>query len=52
MTNPIRASLLVTCLVDLFYPEVGEAMVRLLKRLGVTVDFPQDQSCWGLPLFN
>jgi len=52
MANPIRASLLVTCLVDLFYPEAGVAMVRLLRRLGVAVDFPQDQTCCGLPLFN
>ncbi|MBI4241454.1 MAG: (Fe-S)-binding protein [Candidatus Rokubacteria bacterium] len=52
MANPVRASLLVTCLVDLFYPEVGVAMVRLLRRLGVSVDFPSNQTCCGLPLFN
>jgi L-lactate dehydrogenase complex protein LldE len=52
MANPARASLLVTCLVDLFFPEVGVAMVRLLRRLGVTVDFPGNQTCCGLPLFN
>lgn len=52
MTTPIRASILVTCLVDLFYPEVGVAMVRLLRRLGVAVDFPGGQTCCGLPLFN
>ena len=27
-------------------------MVRLLRRLGVKVDFPQNQTCCGLPLFN
>ena len=27
-------------------------MVRLLRRLGVTVDFPPNQTCCGLPLFN
>ena len=52
MTQPVRASLLATCLVDLFYPEVGVAIVRLLRRLGVTVDFPRNQTCCGLPLFN
>ncbi len=52
MAAPVRASLFVTCLVDLFYPEVGAAMVRLLRRLGVTVDFPRNQICCGLPLFN
>jgi L-lactate dehydrogenase complex protein LldE len=48
----VRASLFVTCLGDLFYPEVGVAMVRVLRRLGVTVDFPAGQTCCGLPLFN
>ncbi len=52
MPKAVRASLLATCLVDLFYPEVGVAIVRLLERLGVTVDFPRDQTCCGLPLFN
>jgi len=47
-----RASLMVTCLGDLFFPEVGVSIVRLLRRLGVKVDVPADQTCCGLPLFN
>jgi L-lactate dehydrogenase complex protein LldE len=47
-----RASLMVTCLGDLFFPEVGVSIVRLLRKLGVTVDVPADQTCCGLPLFN
>jgi L-lactate dehydrogenase complex protein LldE len=43
---------MVTCLADVFYPEVGEKIVRLLRGLGVTVDFPAGQTCCGLPLFN
>ena len=43
---------MVTCLGDKFYPEVGERIVRLLRRLGVTVEFPAGQTCCGLPLFN
>jgi L-lactate dehydrogenase complex protein LldE len=43
---------MITCLGDLFYPEVGERIVRLLRRLGVTVEFPSGQTCCGLPLFN
>jgi L-lactate dehydrogenase complex protein LldE len=43
---------MVTCLGDLFYPEVGVRIVRLLRRLGVTTDFPAGQTCCGLPLFN
>jgi L-lactate dehydrogenase complex protein LldE len=52
VTTGIRASLLVTCLGDLFYPEIGVRIVRLLRRLGVAVDFPTGQTCCGLPLFN
>ena len=47
-----RAAILVTCLVDVFYPEVGVAMVRLLRRRGVEVGVPAGQTCCGLPLFN
>ena len=52
MSPAPRASLLVTCLGDLFYPEVGVRIVRLLRDLGVAVDFPPGQTCCGLPLFN
>lgn len=52
MTGPTRASFFVTCLVDLFYPEVGMAVARLLERLGVSVEVPSGQTCCGLPLFN
>jgi L-lactate dehydrogenase complex protein LldE len=46
------ASLFVTCLVDSFYPRVGEAVVTVLERLGYEVDFPERQTCCGLPLYN
>ena len=48
----MNASLMITCLGDMFFPEVGVAMVKLLRRLGVTVDFPDGQTCCGMPLFN
>ena len=48
----VNASLMITCLGDMFFPEVGVAMVKLLRRLGVTVDFPEGQTCCGMPLFN
>jgi L-lactate dehydrogenase complex protein LldE len=43
---------MITCLVDLFFPEVGVAMVTVLRRLGVALDFPGAQTCCGMPLFN
>ena len=48
----IRASLFVTCIVDQLYPQVGVSAVRVLRRLGVAVDFPADQTCCGQPLYN
>jgi L-lactate dehydrogenase complex protein LldE len=43
---------MVTCLGDAFFPDVGVATVRLLRRLGVAVDFPAAQTCCGQPHFN
>ena len=48
----VEASLFVTCIVDQFYPEVGESTVRVLRRLGVDLDFPREQTCCGQPAFN
>jgi len=47
-----RVSLMITCLGDALFPDVGIATVRLLRRLGVEVDFPQSQTCCGQPHFN
>ena len=44
--------LFATCLVDTFYPEVGEAIVNVFSRLGVTVDFARGKTCCGQPAFN
>jgi L-lactate dehydrogenase complex protein LldE len=52
VTPPVRAALMITCLGDMLYPEVGVRIVRLLRALGVAVDFPAGQTCCGLPLFN
>ncbi|HMG36070.1 MAG TPA: (Fe-S)-binding protein [Blastocatellia bacterium] len=48
----MNVSLFVTCLVDQFFPQVGESTVHLLQRLGCNVDFPADQTCCGQPAFN
>lgn len=44
--------LFVTCLVDTFYPETGQAIVDILRRLGVGVEFPAGQTCCGQPAYN
>ncbi|WP_327382208.1 (Fe-S)-binding protein [Streptomyces sp. NBC_01207] len=48
----MRAALFVTCVNDALYPGTGIAVVRLLERLGVGVDFPKAQSCCGQPQYN
>ena len=50
--SKIKVSLFVTCVMDQLFPEVGVSVVRLLRRLGVEVDFPGDQTCCGQPVFN
>lgn len=45
-------ALFVTCMVDMIYPDVGKATVRLLDHLGVPVSFPTGQTCCGQPAFN
>ncbi|MFE6795055.1 (Fe-S)-binding protein [Paenibacillus chitinolyticus] len=48
----MKVSLFITCLSDLVYPRVGQAMVRLLARYGIQVHFPEVQTCCGQPAFN
>jgi len=48
----MKVALFVTCLVDQLFPQVGEAMVTVLRRAGVTVDFPSAQTCCGQIAFN
>ncbi len=48
----LRVALFITCLADQFYPQVGESVVRVLKRLGVQVTFNPAQTCCGQPAFN
>lgn len=43
----LRVSLFVTCLADTLFPEAARATVELLERLGVEVDFPEEQTCCG-----
>lgn len=44
-----RAVLFAGCLVDFAYPEIGEAIVTLLARAGITTEMPLGQTCCGAP---
>src|SRR3978361_2495631 len=48
----MRVALMVTCINDAMFPDVGKAVVRLLRRLGVEVEFPESQTCCGQPMVN
>jgi L-lactate dehydrogenase complex protein LldE len=47
-----RVGLFVTCLVDLFRPNVGFATAKLLEKAGCRVEVPQMQTCCGQPAYN
>ena len=48
----MRVAFFVTCLTDAFYPRAGIAAVKVLEKLGCTVEFPAAQTCCGQPMFN
>jgi L-lactate dehydrogenase complex protein LldE len=48
----LRISLFITCYNDTLFPETGKAVVRVLERLGHTVEFPTAQTCCGQMHYN
>jgi L-lactate dehydrogenase complex protein LldE len=48
----VRVALFITCYNDLLFPEVGRAVVSLLRRLGHDIEFPAEQTCCGQMHFN
>lgn len=48
----MTVKLMLTCLCDAFYGEVGIATVRVLEHAGCTVQFPKGQTCCGQPPYN
>ncbi len=49
---PVRVALFITCYNDTLFPETGRAVVRVLERLGHTVEFPAGQTCCGQMHYN
>lgn len=45
-------ALFIPCFVDQLTPEVGMDMVRVLRRIGCEMEFPEEQTCCGQPAFN
>jgi iron-sulfur cluster protein len=44
-----KASFYAGCLIDFAYPEMGEALVKILNKAGIQVLFPEEQTCCGAP---
>ena len=43
----MKIGLFIPCYVDVVYPNVGVATYKLLKHLGLDVDYPLNQTCCG-----
>src|SRR3984957_1872635 len=52
LEDGLRVSLFITCYNDTLFPETGKAVVRVLERLGHTVEFPAGQTCCGQMHWN
>jgi L-lactate dehydrogenase complex protein LldE len=48
----MKIGLFVPCYVDALYPEIGVSTYRLLKSLGIEVEYPERQTCCGQPMGN
>jgi L-lactate dehydrogenase complex protein LldE len=48
----MKVALFVPCYIDQFYPKVAIATLQLLEKLGVSVSFPEKQTCCGQPMAN
>lgn len=48
----MKIGLFIPCYVDALYPEVGVSTYKLLRSLGLDVDYPEKQTCCGQPMGN
>jgi L-lactate dehydrogenase complex protein LldE len=48
----MKVTLFIPCFVDLMSPNVGISMVKILERLGHTVEYPEEIACCGQPAYN
>lgn len=48
----MKITLFIPCFVDLCFPEAGISIVKILEKLGHTIDYPEEITCCGQPAFN
>lgn len=52
INQQMKIALFIPCYIDAAYPKVGIATYELLKKLGVEVEIPTEQTCCGQPMAN
>ena len=50
--QPLTVAFFAGCMIEHCYPEIGEAVVRVLQKLGITVVYPEGQGCCGIPAYQ
>lgn len=48
----MKVTIFIPCFVDLLYPQVGISMVKVIERLGHSIEYPEELTCCGQPAFN
>jgi glycolate oxidase iron-sulfur subunit len=51
-SSGLRVAFYVGCVIDKIYPQVGEAILKVLKHHGVGVYMPSGQACCGIPALS
>lgn len=50
--NGLRVAIFIGCAIDKIFPQVGEAVLKVLYHHGVGVTMPQGQVCCGIPVLS
>ena len=45
----VRAAFFASCAIDFIFPQIGEAVIKVLNKAGIEIVFPEGQSCCGIP---
>jgi L-lactate dehydrogenase complex protein LldE len=45
-------ALFIPCYIDQFFPSIAQATAKLLSQQGISLRFPEEQTCCGQPAFN
>jgi len=50
--NKTKAAFFSGCLIDFVFPDIGQAIQKVLGQYGIEADFPLDQACCGFPAWH